>query len=96
MTRRITKFDLEVLVARLNRVTGSPDKPYSKGEDGQHRPNRGNYHLSGAYGGHALHQMANDDGGVRDVLYSGHIPARDLHNRIYAYLRGLESGIESR
>lgn len=96
MSRRITKADLRNLVFRLNQITDNPLEPYTKGADGMYRPNLGNYHLSGAYGGHALHQMANDGGGIRDVLHSGHIPARDLYDRIHAYIRGLESADVSR
>lgn len=92
MPKRITKADLSALVTYLNTITNNPDTPYTKGEDGTYRANPGNYHLSGAYGGHALHQMANDGGGVRDVLHSGHIPARDLYSRLDAYVRGMEYG----
>ena len=52
--------------------------------------NVGTYVISGAYGGWALHQMANESGGQRDVLSSGHIPARELFNLIHAYWRGME------
>jgi hypothetical protein len=91
MTSRITKSDLAALVARLNIATGNPAEPYSKGANGQWTPNAGNYHLSGAYGGHALHQMAQEGTGTRDVFYSGHVPARELYYRLDAYLRGVES-----
>jgi hypothetical protein len=90
MSKRITKSDLTALVSYLNTITNNPADPYTKGDDGTYRANLGNYHLSGAYGGHALHQMANDGGGIRDVLHSGHVPARDLYDRIHAYIRGIE------
>jgi hypothetical protein len=32
---RITKTDLHAIIARLNRATGSPVEPYTKGDDGR-------------------------------------------------------------
>lgn len=87
---RITRKHLEPLVNRLNTLAGTPLEPYTKGEDGKLRANIGNFHLSGAYGGHSLHQMANECGGIRDVFSCGHIPARDLYERIHAFLCGIE------
>lgn len=87
---RITRKDLEPLVARLNRETNSPMDPWTRGEDGKLRANIGNFHLSGAYGGWSLHRMVNESGGVSDVFSCGHVPARDLYNQLHAYLRGIE------
>jgi hypothetical protein len=89
MPNRITRRDLEGVIARLNTITGHPTEPYTKQPDGTWAPNPGAFLLSGAYGGWALHQMAEEGTGERDVLYSGHIPARELYSRIDAYLRGL-------
>lgn len=88
-TNRITRRDLETLAGRINAITGHPAEPYTKGDDGTYRPNPGTFLLSGAYGGWALHQMANEGTGERDVLYSGHIPARELYAQMQAYIRGL-------
>lgn len=82
----ITKRFLQAQVDRLNRITGSPLLPYENG-----KANIGCYHLSGAYGGHALHRMENDGGGVSDVFRSGHIPKRELSDRISAFINGIES-----
>ena len=60
-------------------------------KDGQYRSNVGNYHLSGAYGGYALHRMDNESGGVRDVFGCGHQPKRELANRMHAFISGLEA-----
>lgn len=87
-TNRITRRDLESLVARLNAITGHPAEPYTL-QDGTYRPNPGTFLLSGAYGGWALHRMANEGTGERDVLFSGHIPARELHAQMQAYACGL-------
>ena len=86
-SNRITRRDLETLVGRINAITGHPAEPYTK-VDGTYRPNPGTFLLSGAYGGWALHQMANEGTGERDVLHSGHIPARELYAQMQAYVRG--------
>jgi hypothetical protein len=41
--------------------------------------------LSGAYGGHRFNLNG------RDVLRTGHIPKRDLYNRLCAFVQGLEA-----
>lgn len=84
---RVTRKDLEAIVARINRMTDSPAEPYRK-EGDRYIANVGNYHLSGAYGGWALHQMGNESGGTRDVLQSGHVPARELQGLMFAYIAG--------
>jgi hypothetical protein len=86
---RITISQLEAVTDMLNRMTGNPATPYSKNPEGGWECNRGNFHISRAYGGFALHQMATDEGGIRDVLYTGHTPARQLFDLIHAYRAGL-------
>lgn len=88
MTNRITLSDIEAVISRINRETDSPAQPYSKNGE-RYTANIGNYHLSRAYGGYCLHRMANESGGVRDVFGCGHIPARDLFQRMHAFLAGL-------
>jgi len=92
---RITVKHLRPLVDRLNRTAGTPFEPWSRGDDGKHRSNIGNFHLSSAYGGYSLHQMANECGGVHDVFSVGHIPARALYDQIHAFLRGIEYAKEN-
>ena len=90
---RITTKDLEATAARINRLTNSPMQPYVKGAgmDKQgYTAQIGCYHLSGAYGGYALHQMVNEGGGVRDI-FGGHMPKRELYERMHAFIRGLET-----
>ena len=90
MTQRITLTQLEAIIARINRAAGTPAEPYALGADGKHHAQPGNYHLSRAYGGFCLHRMSNTDGGVRDVFGCGHVPARDLANRMFASLAGFD------
>ena len=83
---RITRANLEALVTRINREMGAPSEPYTKGEDGRFKANIGNYHISGAYGGVALHRIVNESGAIADVFSSGHVTKRDLYNRMRAFL----------
>jgi len=86
---RITQRYLNSLCERINSAQKTPAKPYERIDDkliGQ----VGNYHISGAYGGWCLYQIANVSGGVRDVFSCGHITKRDLYNRMRAYLLAYE------
>jgi hypothetical protein len=86
---RITEKDLEATVAYLNRLTNSPDTPYTR-IDNKLNANIGNYHLSHAYGGVKLHRMVNEGGGVREPISTGYTTKRDLYNQLHAFIRGLE------
>jgi hypothetical protein len=84
MQQQVTQAQLQAVVDRINRITGSPMAPYTEG-----KINIGNYHLSGAYGGVCLHRMHNQGGGVSSPLSTGHIPKRELLNLMHAYIMGL-------
>lgn len=86
---RITRKDVDGAINYLNRITGNDAEPYRK-EGDKWLANKGNFHLSGAYGGHSLHQMSNDDGGIRDIFNCGHVPMRELYDLIHAYIKGIE------
>jgi hypothetical protein len=87
---RITDKDLQAVVDRINRMTKSPMTPYVKRENGSYEAQIANYHLSHAYGGVCLHRMHNESGGVSSPLSCGHIPKRDLYERMHAFVKGLE------
>jgi hypothetical protein len=87
--KRITESDLQAVVDRLNRITGSPMNAWEKGPDGKHRACIGNYHLSFAYGGVSLHRHVNEGGGITEPLRTGHISKRELYNLMQAYIYGL-------
>jgi hypothetical protein len=55
------------------------------------KANRGNYHLSHAYGGVCLHRMCTDGGGVSSPLSTGHVSKRELAGLLSAYIAGIES-----
>lgn len=88
MSTRITRAHLDAKVATINSMTKSPAEPY-RTVDGKVIANKGNYHISGAYGGYCLHRMVNESGGVSDVFSCGHIPARELAGLMSAYMYGL-------
>lgn len=88
---RITERQLQIQIDRINFLTRSPINSWSRNEDGTLFSYEGNYHLSHAYGGVCLHRMVNDCGAVQDVFSCGHVPKRDLYNRIRAFITGLES-----
>ena len=84
MTTRYTRKDLDAIVTRINKITKSPLQPYT-----DRVANVGNYHISGAYGGVALHRMANESGGVTDVLRVGHVPKAELARLMFAFIEGI-------
>lgn len=60
------------------------------GESGLNEINPGlGIERGGWIAGVCLHQTSNEGGGVRDVFQCGHIPKRELFNRICAYMDGL-------
>jgi hypothetical protein len=88
---RVTLNQLQAVIDRINRETDSPMQPYASDADGHQRAQIGNYHLSRAYGGFALHRMVTEGGGESSPLSTGHIPARELLGRMYAFLAGLDA-----
>lgn len=82
---RITESQLQAVVDRLNRITGSPMAPYANG-----KAQIGNYHISHAYGGVCLHRMHNEGGGVSCPLIGGHVTKRELLGLMHAYIAGIE------
>lgn len=87
MSTRITRSFLEAKTRTINIMRGAPVEPY-RTVDGKAVANKGNYHISGSYGGYCLHRMATE-GGARDVFNVGHIPARELAGLMSAYTAGL-------
>ena len=80
--KRITERQLEIMTERLNEIVGFDENvKYST---------IGAYTISYAYGGVSLHQYVNEHGAIKDVFSCGHIPKRDLYNRIMAYMEGMK------
>ena len=91
MKNQITIKNLESVVLRINKLTGSPESSYTKNANGKFTANIGNYHLDGAYGGYALHRMQSIGGGVQDVFRIGHVSKRELYNAMFAFISGIEA-----
>ena len=87
---RITKSHLQAKAKQLNKITGAPLEAYTQTPEGKLRANIGHFHISCAYGGYSLHRMVGESGGVNDIFNCGHMPARELADRISAFERGLE------
>ena len=92
---RISKQDLENVVSRINSIMKTPQQPYELQLATADSPSKyvaqiGCFHLSGAYGGYALHEMVNEGGGIRDI-FGGHMPKRELYERMHAFIRGLNT-----
>jgi hypothetical protein len=84
---RTTKRDLDALAKAINGATGAPVEPWSNG-----KANIGCCHVSGAYGGYALHRVATEHGGIEDVSRIGYVSAKELHLWMRAHLAGIEAG----
>ena len=90
----VTLKTLEAVVTRINIITSSPLESYSKVNE-RYIAQIGNYHLSRAYGGFALHRMCNLGGGVSDVFQCGHVPKRELLDRMYAFINGYNAATDA-
>ena len=77
---RVTEKHLQARVDTINKLMGFIYPKYST---------IGSYCLSFAYGGVSLHRYSNECGGVHDVFNCGHVPKRDLLNRLDAYIAGI-------
>jgi len=80
---RITMQDLENLCDRINRAAGTPLTPYI-----ELKPQAGNYHLDGAYGGRSLAQICSDGHGDESII-PGFVSKRELYEKMGAFLSGI-------
>lgn len=85
---RVTLKMLQAKVDYINEETGNPMEAYTRDENGI-RANIGNYHISQAYGGVALAQIATSSGGVSMPTHSGHISKRELALQLDGFIAAL-------
>ena len=91
---RITIKQIERKIDYLNEITGNPSEPYTWNEKEKKTvSNAGCYYWAGAYGGYKLEQIC-EGGGSSDPIYTGFVPKRELYNKICAFVRGIEEGLE--
>ena len=90
MRKQITKAMLENRILYLNRLTGSPEKPYEQTVAGW-KPCPGNYHLDYKCNGwgYALVRMC-INGGTRPVISVGHDTKRELMIELQAFIAGIK------
>lgn len=89
MTERITQKHLEGMVSRLNRLTNSPST-YMSDIGGKRVINIGHFHIDSAYGGVNLARTCNDGGGISTPIGGGFCTKRELYEKLYSYIRGIE------
>ena len=87
MSNRITKSDLDGMVLAINRAAGTPIATYVMVE-GKYEPQKGNYFLDSAYGGHKLVQMG-EGTGQRDISKTGFTTKKELYYEMQGYLNGI-------
>jgi len=78
--KRVTLKCLHREVDRLNREHGRPEFPYRNGV-----PCKGCFFIDYDYGGVALYMVSNKKGGAIDVFGVGHVPKREIFEKIKAY-----------
>lgn len=91
---RVSIKDLELQVARINKLTGSPLTPWGKVGD-KLKANIGNYHLDQAYGGIKLVKMYNEGGGIEVITRSGYGSKKELYYQLDAIITTLEMKVNS-
>lgn len=87
--QRITRKDLDNVVAHLNHIAGTPPEPYIKNEKtGKYEPQANCYLIGGAYGGWRLEQMSSTQGctDTRVPIPMGYESKRVCYNAIRAYI----------
>lgn len=92
-TQRVSIKDLEAIVRRINRETGSPEASWQRSADNKLTALVGNYHLDEAYGKVALVRMVNEDGGITVVC--GRSTKRELQYEMFAFLAGVQAAREA-
>jgi hypothetical protein len=83
---RITLKQIEAVIDWLNTELNRPLKPYEN-IDGKLKAQIGNFHLYQAYGAFGLHEMRNENGGVRETIGLG--TKKELFNSIHRLLDGI-------
>jgi hypothetical protein len=91
---RITHKQLQAVVDRINRETGSPLESWTRDPDGHLQANIGNYHLDSAYSGYSLARHVTLGGGETSVL-AGYVSKREIYEKMHAFLRGIQAARES-
>lgn len=92
MPSRISRESLDPIVRRINLIAGMPERPYLSDDAGRLQSQPGNFHLSMAYGGVALHRMSMSGAGTHDI--TGYLTSREQYHALHALREGLSLGRE--
>lgn len=79
MSTRISTSDLDASVKEINRRLGFIDPQWNT---------VGAVRLDGAYGGYGVVRIANESGGITQLLY-GHHPKREVHRFLAGMIEGM-------
>ena len=82
---RILTSDLDAVCRRINRTLNGTDETPVR-VDGENAPDV--FWISGAYGGYSLYR--NSGAGAEDVFRCGHLPKRELYDRMQSFLTGVD------
>lgn len=86
---KITQDGLQDKVNELNKLTGSPAKPY---DHDLQKFNVGSFYLSYRFDGVALFRISKENGSFYDVFEEGYSTKRVLYSKIYALIIGYKMG----
>ena len=89
--KKVTKKDLATLVKRLNEITGSPVKPYTKFNTDDNA-NIGHYQIVGDYSGVQLERIVKKSGVVEMISLHGMSTKKQLFKFVEAWLAGFKEG----
>jgi hypothetical protein len=92
MRTPVTVSNILSAVDRLNTLLGHPRDGYARDEAGNISAAVGVYHLERAYGAFRLVQIANPQGGCRDI--TPYLPKRELLGRIHAMMDGVHAAVK--
>jgi len=84
---RTTLAQIQLLIDELNKQLDRPLKPYVK-ENDKLTAQIGNFHLYQAYGAYGLHEMVNENGGVKETISLG--TKRELYTALHKLIQGVE------
>jgi len=90
MAYRITEKDLKSAKDRLNELTDSPMKYFTRDKEDNFIINVDHYHIEMCYGGNQLCQTINDGGGTKTISRNGFDTKRGLYNEILAIIEGIK------
>jgi len=86
----MTTTRLEGTVAIINDLMGKPHGPWRPLPYGLLAANIGHYYVKTTIEGATLCQITDEEGNTRDVFSCGLVPKRELHNRMAAYIQGIQ------